>query len=81
MQIWFFIKWLGRKLCKTAYWFCQIFVGWFILGRGCNRCKHRKYSVCGWTGDCLLDLLIKIECQRSIARKHFEKERGAKWVD
>lgn len=36
MQIWYFIKFLGR-LC---IWLAQKIVGWFILGKSCRRCRQ-----------------------------------------
>lgn len=38
MQIWYFIKFLGR----LAIWLAQKIVGWFILGRSCHRCRQCK---------------------------------------
>lgn len=75
MQIWFFIKWLGFRLCNLSYLFCQKFIGWFILGRECNRCKHKKYNA-GWGfNECSLDNLLEDECLTSITKKHFEREK------
>lgn len=73
MQIWCFIQWLGRTLCKFAYWLCQRTIGWFILGRGCDRCAYRVYARTGWRGDCRRDPKTAVECKWSITRKHFKR--------
>ena len=74
MQIWFFIKWLTRKILEGSLWLCQMFISWFILGRGCNRCKHKKYNVMWGFNECSLDNLLEDECLTSITKKHFERE-------
>ena len=60
MQIWYFIKFLGR-LC---IWLAQKIVGWFVLGRSCSGCEERGAFV-----NCLLHHDI-LSC--GITKKDYE---------
>ena len=74
MQIWYFIKFLG----KCCFYAAQGIVGWFILGRSCRRCKYVHYGVFGvrycWYKH--EDEYDRVPCEETITKKHFRREEN-----
>lgn len=53
-------------------------VGYFLLGRECDRCRHIHYKwesyLCRHVAKCTLGEEKKAECQNSITLKHFRRK-------